>query len=860
MVEGGRGVTLVAGPAGSGKTVLLRSWVAAAGVADRVAWVSVERGERDAQGFWLSVIDELRAVASAEAVVEKLTPTPEFEGEAIVERLVAQLGSLKEPVVLVIDDLHELVSREALAQLEVLLARRPELLRVVLASHRDPQLGLHRLRLTDQLIEIRAAELRFTIEEARELLATAGITLADETLALLHARTEGWAAGLRLAALSLAGHPDPERFVVEFSGSERMVADYLLAEVLDRQPEEVRRLLLRTSVLERVTAPLCDHLVQGSGSERILLALEEANAFVISLDANRSWFRYHQLFADLLRLELRRTDPEAVPQLHRTAAKWYEEHGYPVEAIRHAQAAQDWQYAIRLVADNALALTFNGQMGTVNALLAAFPPDAASDPELALRFAWRELTHGSLEEAAGYIALAERTASAVAEERRRGFEVALAVVRLSLARRRGDLGTVLDQVLGLLGPAEAETLSDVALGTDLRAFALFHLGVGEQWSLRLEDAVRHFEQGLELARRSGRSFMEVACLGRLGLVDTAESFARARERCAEAIAIAEAQGWGDHPGVCVALATMGMADAWQGGFGDGANWLDRAERALRGQGDPGVELLVRFARGMVLIGEGELEQALASLRAALELQSRLVTAHTLTGQARQFLVHTLLRLSDVDSARATLADLAEEELESGEARAARAALQLTDSDAHAAAETLAPVLDGSTPALREFTVIEALLLDAMARDLLDDAQAAEADIERALELAEPDELVFPFVLIQPGDLLERHPRHRTAHPRLLADVLDVLAGASRPARADEAAGVREGFTEAELRVLRYLPSRLSAPEIGSELYISLNTVKTHMRHIYAKLGVHGRTEAVERARALGLLTVSSLRR
>jgi LuxR family maltose regulon positive regulatory protein len=162
--------------------------------------------------------------------------------------------------------------------------------------------------------------------------------------------------------------------------------------------------------------------------------------------------------------------------------------------------------------------------------------------------------------------------------------------------------------------------------------------------------------------------------------------------------------------------------------------------------------------------------------------------------------------------------------------------------------------------LREFTVIHALLLDAMAHDLLDEADAAEADIERALELAEPDELVFPFVLTPPGDLLERHPRYRTAHPSLLSDILDVLAGSSRPARADEAAAVQEGFTEAETRVLRYLPSRLSAPEIGSELYLSLNTVKTHMRHIYAKLGVHGRTEAVERARALGLLSVSSLRR
>ncbi len=197
-----------------------------------------------------------------------------------------------------IDDVHELQSPQALAQLEALLARRPLLLHVVLASRHDPQLGLHRLRLNQQLTEIRASDLRFTLEQARELLANSGIGLSVQSLVSLHARTEGWAAGLRLAALSLARHPDPERFVAEFAGSERTVAEYLLAEVLERQPEEVRHLLLRTSILERVNGPLADALVGTAGSERRLQTLEAANAFVVSLDAARSWFRYHHLFAD----------------------------------------------------------------------------------------------------------------------------------------------------------------------------------------------------------------------------------------------------------------------------------------------------------------------------------------------------------------------------------------------------------------------------------------------------------------------------------------------------------------------------------------------------------------------------------
>lgn len=230
--DGSRGVTLLSAPAGSGNTGLLRSWIEDAGLGDRVAWVSVERGEQDAQRFWLSVIGEVRAAIGADAFVEKRGPAPVFEGEAVVGRLAAELGSLERPVVLVLDDLHELHAADALRQLELLIARRPPLLRVVLASRHDPRLGLHRLRLAGELREIRSADLRFTLEETQELLAAAGVALSGESLARLHERTEGWAAGLRLAALALAGHPDPERFVAEFTGSERTVADYLFAEVL----------------------------------------------------------------------------------------------------------------------------------------------------------------------------------------------------------------------------------------------------------------------------------------------------------------------------------------------------------------------------------------------------------------------------------------------------------------------------------------------------------------------------------------------------------------------------------------------------------------------------------------------------
>ena len=853
------GIILVSAPAGSGKTVLLRSWIEDAGIADHVAWVAVERGERDPQRFWLSVVERLRGAVGADAFVEKLAPAPDFDGESVVLRLVAELGSLEDPVVLVLDDLQELQSPEALAQLGLLIERRPSFLQMVLATRRDPQLGLHRLRLAGGLTELRAADLRFSLDESRELLAASGVAPSEESVGRLHARTEGWAAGLRLAALSLVGHPDPERFIAAFSGSERTVADYLLAEVLQREPDDVRRLLLRTSILERVCGPLADVLVDANGSESVLLELEQENAFVVAVDPERMWFRYHELFADLLRLELRRTEPDTVAGLHRRAAGWLDEHGLVVDAIRHAQEGGDWPYAGRLVADHSFALSLDGQDGTLHALLTAFPEQALSDPELARAFAADQLVYGTLEDAATYLALAERRVSEVPAGRRHLFDLALGVTRMSLARRRGDFGSVLDVVQPLLSPAPAESVSDVSLGYDVRAVALMNLGAIELWSFRSGDAMRHLEEGLELARRIGRPYVQVGCLAYLGLATGQRAFVGERARCLEAIAIAEAHGWESEPIACIALGALGASAASHGRFDEAQEWLERAERALRPDLEPAEALLIHFARGMQYIGQGQFRDALAALRTAQQCQAKLAIPHLPIVLTRQLRVHAYLRLGDVTSARGMLAEFSEEDHGWGEARGAVAACHLAEGDARAAVDVLAPVLSGHAPVILEQSMITASLLDAAARDLLGETRTREDDIERALDLAEPGAQVFPFVMTPVRELLERHPRHRTTHASLLSDILDVLGGSAPPARDAEPPVLETDLSESELRVLRFLPSNLSAPEIASELYVSTSTVKTHMLHIYQKLEAHRRTEAVERARALGLVTPVSAR-
>src|SRR4051812_20304966 len=391
-------VTVISAPPGSGKTSLLRAWADRAINPRRVAFVSVARDQQNAEQFWRAVLDAIRSPAATASV----------DGDQAADRVLLELAEQVEPVVLIIDDLHELRSADALAQLEHLLLVLPSSARVVLSSRRDPPIRLHQLRLAGEVAEIRAGDLRFSERETSQLLAASGISLSDAGAAALYERTEGWVAGLRLAVISLSHHPDPERFVAEFSGGDRAVGEYLLAEMLERQPSEVQRMLLRTSLVDRVNGELADLLAGRSGAEQMLLDLEDANAFVVSLDAQRTWFRYHQLLADFLRLELRRTSAAEVGELHRRAARWFADRGEVVEAVRQLLAAGDWPDAARLVANHSFRWVLDGEAGTIRTVLQAFPEGASADhPDLALAHAANELNHGRFEEAVAQLALAE---------------------------------------------------------------------------------------------------------------------------------------------------------------------------------------------------------------------------------------------------------------------------------------------------------------------------------------------------------------------------------------------------------------------------------------------------------------------
>jgi LuxR family maltose regulon positive regulatory protein len=847
-------VTVISAPPGSGKTSLLRAWADRATNPRRVTFVSVDRDQQNAQPFWCAVLDALHRPAGSVDPGTQPAAVAALDGDQIVDRVVSEVAEQVQPVVLIIDDLHELKSADALAQLEHLLAMLPRSARVVLSSRRDPPIRLHQLRLADEIAELRAGDLLFTEPETRELLATSEIDLSDAGATALHQRTEGWAAGLRLAVISLGDHPDPERFVKEFSGTDRAIGEYLMAEMLERQPRDVQSMLLRTSLVDRMNGELADLLAGRSGSEQMLLELEEANAFVVSLDAQRTWFRYHQLLADFLRLELRRTLADELGGLHRRAARWFADRGEVVEAVRHTLAAGDWPDAARLVADHSFRWVLDGEAGTIRAVLQAFPEGASVDhPDLALAHAAAELNQGRLEEAAVQLALAESHVQGAPPACRRRLAVAIASLWLALARRSGQFREVIEQVNVLEASMSDESSDEIAMGSELRGVALLNLGIVETWSGRLADAERHLSEGAALAHTIGRPYLEVACRAHQGFPSKHVSVATARERGRQAVALAERYGLDDRPILAPALGAVGGMAIWMGEFDEGERWLRRAWEVASAHVDPAAAVLLHVATGMLHAGRGQHQAAFEDFAAAARAQSLLTGVHALAPRITGWLAATQARLGMIDEARATLTGFSAEPVRMGAIHNARAVICLADGDPAAAVEVLRDVRD-SAPPVEAFTVVEAHLLAGTAHLHLGEPSAAAAAAEAALSVAEPDRLIFPFAMTACTPLLDALPGHQTAHGALLAEILDLLRGSPSVSPDQARSSPVEDLSPSELRVLRYLPTNLTRPEIGRELYVSVNTVNTHIRNIYSKLGARDRSAAVQHARELRLLS------
>ncbi len=851
-------VTLVCGPAGSGKTTLLSSSLST-GVQWPVAWVSLEPGDDMPGRFWEAVLTALRLAGATPAgsALEALAPPVHDSRSAFMPLLVNALAELPEPVVLVIDELHLVRSRDCLAQLGFLVMHPPATLRLVLSSRSDPALPLHVPRVRGRLVELRAADLAFTEDEAGELLAAHGLDLPERVVRALCARTEGWSAGLRLAALSLQGRTDVERFVADFAGDDRAIADYLLAEVLDQQSPRVRGFLLRTSIVDRVSGELADALTGEDDGADTLATLERANGFVLGIDQRRQWYRYHRLFAKLLRTRARRELGAELPQLHRRAASWYAARGFESLALRHAVEAEDWDLAVEVVAKHWIELFVHGQGGAIRALVDSLPAERLrEDAELAAALACTALDVGDVDAAEVHLAHAELAAGRVPPVRRRAYLETLALARLHSARLEGDFDAALATADTLL----AEAAGHDGLSDDARR-ALVHATLGETalWAHRLDRAGEELATAISLAEAAGLDYVSVGALSHLAMLEAMlEGPACDGTTARAAIELAERRGWAAIPQTACAHFALALVAFYDLRAPEAAAELQRAYDAaarvhLRqlhfvlvhldarmlgalGRADEGLRVLEHFEIAFRGGSPPPYERAsLACMRARL-----------------------LATNGDMDAARAALAPVRDEPWLVADVTQAR--LALAEGRPADAVELLSAAAASNKRETHTGIAIELAVLHAVALDEAGDAAAAGSALEHALELAERTGHRWPFVEIgRRMDTLLRHQiRRGTAHRAVVGELLDAFADRA-PAR-HAVAPLLEPLSDREQAILRYLPTSLSNREIAAELFVTTNTVKTHLRSIYRKLDVARRREAVERARDLRLLSSSGSRR
>jgi LuxR family transcriptional regulator, maltose regulon positive regulatory protein len=817
-------VTLVCGPAGSGKTTLLASTLRPERCG-RVAWVSLEPDDDEPARFWDAVL-----TAFSRAGVPLTLPRPVAPAE-----LVNELALLTEPLILVLDDVHHLRSLEVRDELSFLIAHLHGPLRIVLSSRADPALNLHLLRVRGALAEIRVADLAFTEPEAAQLMRAHELDIAPDLIHALQIRTEGWAAGLRLAALSLTRCSDPAAFVKAFAGDDRAVADYLLAEVLDRHSADERRFLLQTSIVTRICADLAAALTGRRRSGDRLAGLERTTGFLIAIDSRRDWYRYHRLFATLLQCRARRELRDELPDLHGRAARWYEARGQYAQALRHAAAAEDWPLVESVIVDHGLALLTRGHGRLIRRLAERLP---AGNAELAAASACAALHAGDTVTGAAHIEAAIASAPALPEDRRPRYRRTLALARLQQARCAGNLDAAIAAAREL--PQSGGPARD----------ALVHTELGRS-ALRARDFRRarvELEQGLAVARAASLDYLSVAAMSSLGLLGFLERGPNAVTHADDAVALAHRRGWTKTADAARAYVALAMA-AFYGLQPDAAEQhLACARGALSATDGRQLHFLLAKLAARIAGASGQPTEGLRTL-ASFETRRGGAAASPLEQAALTSIRARLLAaVGDRATAETVLTPVRRRSLDV-EVTAAR--LLLGSGDAEAALDVLQSAREAQLTGVHLVAEMEREVTEALAFDRIKDAPRADAALERALLLSEASGHRLPFLDGGPRmqSLLRDHGGTQVARAR-------ELLVAFQPGPQDRpvvAAAPLVPFTDREIALLRYLPTPLSNREIASELFVSTNTVKTHLRSIYQKLGVSRRRDAVQRARDLQLL-------
>jgi LuxR family maltose regulon positive regulatory protein len=867
-------LTLVSAPAGFGKTTLLAEWMdETAGEDHSVAWLSLDPADNDPASFWTYVVTALRtAVPGVGSSALELIASSPLPTELVLTTVLNELAAAPKGVWLVLDDYHVVDSHDIRDGVAFFLEHLPPHVHVVLSTRADPDLPLSRWRVRGELAEVRAAELRFTFEEAAAYLnEVAGLDLASEDVAALEERTEGWIAALQLAALSIQGREDVSSFIARFAGDDRYIVDYLVEEVLRHQPDPVRGFLLQSAVLDRLAGPLCDAVTGRDDGSDMLMALERANLFIVPLDDRREWYRYHHLFADVLRARMLAEQPDLVPLLHQRASQWYERHDLAEEAVRHALAARDFDRAAYLMELAVPAIRRNRQEAMLLGWLKALPDDAVRrSPVLSVFYGYMLMVSGDLDAVEPRLDDAERALAAVPDgpappwadtKELHTLPATIAVHRASLAQARGDVAGTAEharRALDLAGPTDhlarggaagflglaAWAQGDVssALETFTQAVASLHAAgnlvdelsstvvLADMWLAagHPSTARRLYQRALQVADANGDPVARATADLHVGLsemdyeVGDLESAKRHLERAAlgERASMTESRyRW---------FVAMGrIADA-EGDPQEAITLLDRAEQLYRPGFFPDVRPIAAM-KARVWTSRGNLSPAADWAR------ERGVSATDDAGYLSEFDHLTLVRLL-----------IAQYRAQPDSVALDQAVLLLAR--LHEAAESSG----------RAGSLVEIRMLNALAQDAQGDRPQALESLARAFAQApEPEGYVRLF--LDEGapmvELLRDAEQQGVAggHAQRLLSLGAARDGEGAGARQRPAPSSAESLSDRELQVLRLLDSELSGPQIARELFVSHNTLRTHTKHIFTKLDVTNRRAAVRRARERGLM-------
>jgi LuxR family transcriptional regulator, maltose regulon positive regulatory protein len=881
-----RKLTLISASAGFGKTTLVSEWVTGCG--RPVAWLSLDEGDDDFTRFLTHLVAALQTIVEniGGGVVSELKSPQPAPTESILTILLNEISALPYKFVLVLDDYHVIDAKEIDDALGFLLEHLPPQVHLVIATRENPQFPLGRLRARGLLTELRATDLRFTPEEAAMFFnQVMGLSLTAEDITLLEARTEGWIAGLQLAALSMQGREDIQAFVPAFAGDNRYIVDYLVEEVLQRQPDHVRSFLLQTSILDRLHGSLCDAVTGQQDGNARLQSLERGNFFVVPLDDKRQWYRYHHLFAEVLSVHLREDQPDQVAELHRRASIWYEQYGSMADAIRHALAAKDYARAADLVELAWFPMSRSRQEAAVLGWLKAIPDEIVRcRPVLCVENAWASLACNELDAAMDRLLDAERWLEMMAHKHDlpedaldkmivvdemafRRLPGLIAVYRSGHAQVQGDVPAAMkyaQQVLDLV--PEDDHLP--------RGAATALLGLASWTSGDLETAHRMFSDGLASVQQSGNITDTIGGAVALATIRIAQGRLRqAMHTYEQGLKLATEHGEPELRGTADMYVGMSELCREHNDLHVATQYLLRSKELGEHTELPQNPSRWHVTMARILEAQGDLEGALdllyeaerlyvsdffPNVRPVAALKTRVWVARGRLFEALEWVREKGLSAQDdlsylrefehITLARVLIAQYKRD-------RAERSILE--------AMELLERLLQSAEEGKRTGSVIEILIVQALAHHLKGNIPAALVPLERALTLAEPEGYVRIFVdegksiMVLLEAALKQGIASNYVHYLLTAfgkaeDTKPAKQVVNEPPNKTQSEAQSEPLSERERDVLRLLRTELSGPDIARELMVSLNTLRTHTKNIYDKLGVNNRRAAIRRSEDLDM--------